>query len=71
MTPQIRSEKSFNPNKADKYGQFKIALIKIFEKEAPENGNADITGDEAASFKQFVEMLKRLTKDKVEAQMKD
>ena len=30
------------------------ALIKIFKKEAPENGNADITGYGAKSFKQFL-----------------
>ena len=46
-------------------------MINIFEKEPPENEDAEITGDGAASFKQFVEMLKRLTKDKIEAHMKD
>ena len=51
-----------NPNKANRYGQIKTALVKIFKKEGPENGNAEITGDGAAYFKQFLEMLKRLTK---------
>ena len=46
-------------------------MINIFEKEPPENEYAEITEDGAASFKQFVEMMKRLTKDKIEAHMKD
>ena len=36
------------------------ALIKIFKKEAPEYGNADITGYGAKSFKQFLMRPKKI-----------
>ena len=49
------------PHNANRYGQIRTALIEVSQKQKLGHKNAKTTGDGAASFKQFTDVLTRLT----------